>query len=167
MKDKSKQYNKEHREERRAYDKDRYWNKGKREYDKKYKKTHKEQYKEYNKQYSINHREELKENKKIWNNSHREQVKAYDFWREFEGGRFDEKSLARVELKVDNAFRRAIDIKENILRSLDLDHSINEDILKNVIGFVSTQLKDLTDDHYKIQNIFKDIKANIILKQME
>ena len=30
-----------------------------------------------------------------------------------------------------------------------------------------TQLKDLTDDHYKIQNIFKDIKANIILKQME
>ena len=78
MKAKSKQYNKDHREERRAYDKDRYWNKGKREYDKKYKKTHKEQYKEYNKQYSINHREELKENKKIWNNSHREQVKAYD-----------------------------------------------------------------------------------------
>jgi len=96
-----------------------------------------------------------------------EQVKAFEYWREFEDGRFDEKSLARVELKVDNAFRRAIDIKENLLRSLDLDHGINEDILKNVYRFVSTQLKDLTDDHYKIQNIFKDIKANIILKQME
>tara|TARA_R110001606_G_C14924456_1_gene597076 strand:- start:17 stop:427 length:411 start_codon:yes stop_codon:yes gene_type:complete len=96
-----------------------------------------------------------------------EQVNAFEYWHEFEQNRFDEKIVARCELKVDNAFRRAIDIKENILRSLDLDHSINEDILQNVYKFVSTQLKDLTDDHYKIQNIFKDIKANIILSQME
>ena len=95
------------------------------------------------------------------------QVNVYTFWKEFEENRFDEKIVARCELKVDNAFRRAIDIKENLLRSLDLDHGINEDILKNVHRFVSTQLKDLIDDHYKIQNIFKDIKANIILKQME
>ena len=96
-----------------------------------------------------------------------EQVKAFEYWHEFEQNRFDEKIVARCELKVDNAFRRAIDIKENILRSLDLDHSINEQVCKNLYKFISVQLKDLTDDHFKIQNIFKDIKANIILKQME
>ena len=96
-----------------------------------------------------------------------EQVNAFEYWHEFEQNRFDEKIVARCELKVDNAFRRAIDIKENILRSLDLDHSINEQVCKNLYKFISVQLKDLTDDHFKIQNIFKDIKANIILKQME
>ena len=95
------------------------------------------------------------------------QVNVYTYWKNFENNRFELYELQECENRVDIAFRRAIDIKENILRSLDLDHSINEDILKNVYKFVSTQLKDLTDDHFKIQNIFKDIKANIILKQME
>ena len=95
------------------------------------------------------------------------QVNVYTYWKEFEDNRFDEKIISRCELKVDNAFRRAIDIKENILRSLDLDHSINEQVCKNLYKFISVQLKDLTDDHYKIQNIFKDIKADIILKKME
>ena len=96
-----------------------------------------------------------------------EQVNVYTFWKEFEDNRFDEKILSQCETKVDNAFRRAIDIKENLLRSLELDNSINEQILQNTVRFIETQLKDLTNDHFQITNIFKDIKANIILKQME
>ena len=95
------------------------------------------------------------------------QVNVYTFWKEFEENRFDEKILSQCETKVDNAFRRAIDIKENLLRSLELDNSINEQILQNTVRFIETQLKDLTNDHFQITNIFKDIKANIILKQME
>ena len=96
-----------------------------------------------------------------------EQVNVYTFWKEFEENRFNEKILSQCETKVDNAFRRAIDIKENLLRSLELDNSINEQILQNTVRFIETQLKDLTNDHFQITNIFKDIKANIILKQME
>ena len=96
-----------------------------------------------------------------------QQVNVYTFWKEFEENRFDEKILSQCETKVDNAFRRAIDIKENLLRSLELDNSINEQILQNTVRFIETQLKDLTNDHFQITNIFKDIKANIILKQME
>ena len=96
-----------------------------------------------------------------------EQVNAFEYWHEFEQNRFELYELQECENRVDIAFRRAIDIKENILRSLDLDHSINEQVCKNLYKFISVQLKDLTDDHFKIQNIFKDIKANIILKQME
>jgi len=111
------------------------------------------------------------ERKKFFDTLHHwgiiEQVNVFPFWTQFENNRFDEKIISRCELKVDNAFRRAIDIKENLLRSLELDHSINEQVCKNLYKFISVQLKDLTDDHFKIQNIFKDIKANIILKQME
>lgn len=96
-----------------------------------------------------------------------EQINVYTFWKEFEENRFDEKIISKCELKVDNAFRRAIDIKENLLRSLELDHSINEQILQNTVRFIETQLKDLKNDHFQITNTFKDIKANIILKQME
>ena len=95
------------------------------------------------------------------------QLNVCIYWKRFENNKFELFDIDECDERVDIAFRRAIDIKENLLRSLDLDHGINEDILKNVHRFVSTQLKDLTDDHYKIQNIFKDIKANIILKQME
>ena len=95
------------------------------------------------------------------------QVNVYTFWKEFEENRFNEKILSQCETKVDNAFRRAIDIKENLLRSLELDNSINEQILQNTVRFIETQLKDLTNDHFQITNIFKDIKANIVLKQME
>ncbi len=95
------------------------------------------------------------------------QLNVCIYWKRFENNKFELFDIDECDERVDIAFRRAIDIKENLLRSLDLDHGINEDILKNVHRFVSTQLKDLTDDHFKIQNIFKDIKANIILKQME
>jgi hypothetical protein len=111
------------------------------------------------------------ERKKFFDTLHHwgiiEQVNVYTFWKEFEENRFDEKILSQCETKVDNAFRRAIDIKENLLRSLELDNSINEQILQNTVRFIETQLKDLTNDHFQIQNTFKDIKANIILKQME
>ena len=95
------------------------------------------------------------------------QVNVYTFWKEFEDNRFDEKILSQCETKVDNAFRRAIDIKENLLRSLDQDNSIDEEIFQNTYLYVQGQLKDLQDDHFQIQNTFKDIKANIVLKQME
>ena len=96
-----------------------------------------------------------------------EQVNVYTFWREFENNRFDEKIISKCELKVDNAFRRAIDIKEKLLSSLELDHSINEQIFQNTYLYVQGQLKDLKNDHFQITSTFKDIKANIILKQME
>ena len=41
-----------------------------------------------------------------------EQINVYTFWKEFEDNRFDEKIISKCELKVDNAFRRAIDIKK-------------------------------------------------------
>ena len=96
-----------------------------------------------------------------------EQVKAYTFWQDFEKDNFNEEIVSKCATKVDDAFRRAIDIKENLLRSLDQDNSINEDILQNTLRFVKSQLKDLQNDHFQIQNNFKDIIADIILKQME
>ena len=95
------------------------------------------------------------------------QVNVFTYWKNFENNRFELYELQECENRVDIAFRRAIDIKENLLRSWELDHSINEDVIEDAYNLISKQLKDLTDDHYKIQNIFKDIKANIILKQME
>ena len=95
------------------------------------------------------------------------QVNVYTYWKNFENNKFELYELQECENRVDIAFRRAIDIKENLLRSWELDHSINEDVIEDAYNLISKQLKDLTDDHYKIQNIFKDIKANIILKQME
>ena len=95
------------------------------------------------------------------------QVNVYTYWKSFENNKFELYELQECENRVDIAFRRAIDIKENLLRSWELDHSINEDVIEDAYNLISKQLKDLTDDHYKIQNIFKDIKANIILKQME
>ena len=95
------------------------------------------------------------------------QVNVYTYWKNFENNRFELYELQECENRVDIAFRRAIDIKENLLRSWELDHSINEDVIEDAYNLISKQLKDLTDDHYKIQNIFKDIKANIIFKQME
>ncbi len=96
-----------------------------------------------------------------------EQVNVYTYWKSFENNKFELYELQECENRVDIAFRRAIDIKENLLRSWELDHSINEDVIEDAYNLISKQLKDLTDDHYKIQNIFKDIKANIILKKME
>tara|TARA_R110001606_G_scaffold260864_1_gene408941 strand:+ start:290 stop:679 length:390 start_codon:yes stop_codon:yes gene_type:complete len=95
------------------------------------------------------------------------QVNVFTYWKRFENNKFELSDIDQCEERVDNAFRRAIDIKENLLRSWELDHSINEDVIEDAYNLISQQLKDLTDDHYKIQNIFKDIKANIILKQME
>ena len=95
------------------------------------------------------------------------QVNVYTYWKSFENNRFELYELQECENRVDIAFRRAIDIKTNLLRSWELDHSINEDVIEDAYNLISKQLKDLTDDHYKIQNIFKDIKANIILKKME
>ena len=95
------------------------------------------------------------------------QVNVYTYWKSFENNKFELYELQECENRVDIAFRRAIDIKTNLLRSWELDHSINEDVIENAYNLISQQLKDLTDDHYKIQNIFKDIRANIILKQME
>ena len=95
------------------------------------------------------------------------QVNVYTYWKSFENNKFELYELQECENRVDIAFRRAIDIKENLLRSWELDHSINEDVIEDAYNLISKQLKDLTDDHYKIQNIFKDIKANIILKKME
>jgi len=95
------------------------------------------------------------------------QVNVYTYWKSFENNKFELYELQECENRVDIAFRRAIDIKENLLRSWELDHSINEDVIEDAYNLISKQLKDLTDDHYKIQNIFKDIKANIILAQME
>ena len=95
------------------------------------------------------------------------QVNVYTYWKSFENNKFELYELQECENRVDIAFRRAIDIKENLLRSWELDHSINEDVIEDAYNLISQQLKDLTDDHYKIQNIFKDIKANIILAQME
>lgn len=96
-----------------------------------------------------------------------EQVNVYTYWKSFENNKFELYELQECENRVDIAFRRAIDIKENLLRSWELDHSINEDVIEDAYNLISKQLKDLTDDHYKIQNIFKDIKANIILQKME
>jgi len=95
------------------------------------------------------------------------QVNVFTYWKRFENNKFELFDIDECEERVDNAFRRAIDIKENLLRSWELDHSINEDVIEDAYNLISQQLKDLTDDHYKIQNIFKDIKANIILEQME
>ena len=95
------------------------------------------------------------------------QVNVCIYWKRFENNKFELFDIDECEERVDNAFRRAIDIKENLLRSWELDHSINEDVIEDAYNLISQQLKDLTDDHYKIQNIFKDIKANIILEQME
>jgi len=95
------------------------------------------------------------------------QVNVFTYWKRFENNKFELSDIYECEERVDNAFRRAIDIKENLLRSWELDHSINEDVIEDAYNLISKQLKDLTDDHYKIQNIFKDIKANIILEQME
>jgi len=95
------------------------------------------------------------------------QLNVFTYWKNFENNRFELYEIQECENRVDIAFRRAIDIKENLLRSWELDHSINEDVIEDAYNLISKQLKDLTDDHYKIQNIFKDIKANIILKQME
>ena len=96
-----------------------------------------------------------------------EQVNAYTFWQDFEKDNFNEEIVSKCATKVDDAFRRAIDVKENLIRSLELDNSINEDILQNTLRFVKSQLKDLQNDHFQIQNNFKDIIADIILKQME
>lgn len=96
-----------------------------------------------------------------------EQVNVYTYWKSFENNKFELYELQKCENRVDIAFRRAIDIKTNLLRSWELDHSINEDVIEDAYNLISKQLKDLTDDHYKIQNIFKDIKANIILQKME
>ena len=95
------------------------------------------------------------------------QVNVFTYWKRFENNKFELSDIDECEERVDNAFRRAIDIKENLLRSWELDHSINEDVIEDAYNLISKQLKDLTDDHYKIQNIFKDINANIILEQME
>ena len=95
------------------------------------------------------------------------QVNVFTYWKRFENNKFELSDIYECEDRVDIAFRRAIDTKENILRSLDLDHSANEEIIINAYNFIGGQLKNLTDDHYKIQNIFKDINANIILEQME
>jgi len=95
------------------------------------------------------------------------QLNVCIYWKRFENNKFELYEIQECEKRVDIAFRRAIDIKENLLRSWELDHSINEDVIEDAYNLISKQLKDLTDDHYKIQNIFKDIKANIILKQME
>jgi len=95
------------------------------------------------------------------------QVNVFTYWKRFENNKFELSDIYECEERVDNAFRRAIDIKENLLRSWELDHSINEDVIEDAYNLISQQLKDLTDDHYKIQNIFKDINANIILEQME
>jgi len=95
------------------------------------------------------------------------QVNVYTYWKSFENNKFELYELQECENRVDIAFRRAIDIKTNLLRSWELDHSINEDVIEDAYNLISKQLKDLTDDHYKIQNIFKDIKANIILQKME
>ena len=95
------------------------------------------------------------------------QVNVFTYWKRFENNKFELSDIYECEERVDNAFRRAIDIKENLLRSWELDHSINEDVIEDAYNLISQQLKDLTDDHYKIQNIFKDIRANIILSQME
>mgnify|MGYP001414346058 FL=1 len=96
-----------------------------------------------------------------------EQVNVYTYWKSFENNKFELYELQECENRVDIAFRRAIDIKTNLLRSWELDHSINEDVIEDAYNLISKQLKDLTDDHYKIQNIFKDINANIILQKME
>lgn len=96
-----------------------------------------------------------------------EQINVYTYWKSFENNKFELYELQECENRVDIAFRRAIDIKENLLRSWELDHSINEDVIEDAYNLISKQLKDLTDDHYKIQNIFKDINANIILQKME
>ena len=96
-----------------------------------------------------------------------EQINVYTYWKNFENNRFELYEIQEFDNSVDIAFRRAIDIKENLLRSLRLDHSINEQILQNTVRFIETQLKDLKNDHFQITNTFKDIKANIILKQME
>ena len=95
------------------------------------------------------------------------QLNVCIYWKRFENNKFELFDIDECDERVDIAFRRAIDIKENLLRSWELDHSINEDVIENAYNLISQQLKDLTDDHYKIQNIFKDIRANIILKQME
>jgi hypothetical protein len=96
-----------------------------------------------------------------------EQVNTYTFWQDFEKDNFNEEIVSKCATKVDDAFRRAIDVKENLIRSLERDNSINEDILQNTLRFVKSQLKDLQNDHFQIQNNFKDIIADIILKQME
>jgi len=95
------------------------------------------------------------------------QLNVCIYWKRFENNKFELFDIDECDERVDIAFRRAIDIKENLLRSWELDHSINEDVIENAYNLISQQLKDLTDDHYKIQNIFKDIRANIILSQME
>ena len=114
---------------------------------------------------------EIEERKKLFDTLSQwgiiSQVNVYTYWKNFENNRFELYELQECENRVDIAFRRAIDIKTNLLRSWELDHSINEDVIEDAYNLISKQLKDLTDDHYKIQNIFKDIKANIILKQME
>ena len=114
---------------------------------------------------------EIEERKKLFDTLSQwgiiSQVNVYTYWKSFENNKFELYELQECENRVDIAFRRAIDIKENLLRSWELDHSINEDVIENAYNLISQQLKDLTDDHYKIQNIFKDIKANIILAQME
>ena len=114
---------------------------------------------------------EIEERKKLFDRLSQwgiiSQVNVYTYWKSFENNKFELYELQECENRVDIAFRRAIDIKENLLRSWELDHSINEDVIEDAYNLISKQLKDLTDDHYKIQNIFKDIKANIILKQME
>ena len=95
------------------------------------------------------------------------QLSVCIYWKRFENNKFELFDIDECDERVDIAFRRAIDIKENLLRSWELDHSINEDVIEDAYNLISQQLKDLTDDHYKIQNIFKDIRANIILSQME
>ena len=94
-------------------------------------------------------------------------LNTYTFWQDFEKDNFNEEIVTKCATKVDDAFRRAIDIKENLLRSLDQDNSIDEEIFQNTYLYVQGQLKDLQDDHFQIQNDFKDIIADIILKQME
>ena len=114
---------------------------------------------------------EIEERKKLFDTLSQwgiiSQVNVYTYWKSFENNKFELYELQECENRVDIAFRRAIDIKTNLLRSWELDHSINEDVIEDAYNLISKQLKDLTDDHYKIQNIFKDIKANIILKKME
>ena len=114
---------------------------------------------------------EIEERKKLFDTLSQwgiiSQVNVYTYWKNFENNRFELYELQECENRVDIAFRRAIDIKTNLLRSWELDHSINEDVIEDAYNLISKQLKDLTDDHYKIQNIFKDIKANIILQKME
>jgi len=114
---------------------------------------------------------EIEERKKLFDTLSQwgiiSQVNVYTYWKSFENNKFELYELQECENRVDIAFRRAIDIKTNLLRSWELDHSINEDVIEDAYNLISKQLKDLTDDHYKIQNIFKDIKANIILQKME